>query len=96
MLIQHLPPGGATYRAIHGHGWTDTEYVLASVIDDVRQVTTAVYRTGSGKRVPDPRRFPRPGQDDRPRLGDRAGRSVADVVGYLDSLMPPSTEQKGA
>lgn len=78
------------YRAVHGHGWTETQYVIADLIDATQRVSHSVYQAQAGKkRVPQPRRYPRPG--DRPgydRVGDRGGRSTEDVVSYLDSLKP--------
>lgn len=89
VLVAGLPPGGAAYRAIHGHGWVDEHYILADLIDAVQGNTAAVYRTVSGRRrVPNPRRYPRPGAEHGKTIGDRAGRSSEDVVAYLDSLKP--------
>lgn len=100
MLIQGLPPGGHVYRTVQGHGWVDTDYLIADLIDDTRQGVTATYRTNSRKRVPDPRRYQRPGEDDnRKRVGNRAGQSTESVVAYLDSLMPSTSgtsDRKGA
>lgn len=89
--MEHLPAGGPAYRAVQGHGWTEEHYLLADLIDTAAHTTTAVYRSAAGKkRVPNPRKYPRPGDKryDRP-LGDRGGRSTDEVVSYLDSLKPP-------
>jgi hypothetical protein len=97
VLVQHLPPGGAAYRAVNGHGWTEAHYMLADLYDAVAENTTAVYRSvaGRGKRVSNPRKYPRPGDKGYGKpIGDRGGRSTAEVVSYLDSLKPPNA--KGA
>lgn len=89
MLIEGLPAGGVTYRAVNGHGWTDTHYLLADVIDATNAAAHALVQQQAGKRLAKPRRYPRPG--DTPgyeRTGNRAGRDVGDVVAYLDSLKP--------
>lgn len=98
MLVQHLPPGGAAYRAINGHGWTELHHMLADLWDGVAQNTTAVYRSvANGKRVPNPRKYPRPGDKGYGKpIGNRGGRSTAEVVSYLDSLKPKSRNAKGA
>ena len=63
---------------------------MADLIDATNRVSHSVYQAQAGKkRVPQPRRYARPG--DRPgfdRIGDRGGRSTEDVVSYLDSLKP--------
>lgn len=95
VCVGGLPPGGAAYRAVHGHGWTEQHHLLADLNDAVAQVATATYRVNAGKRrVPNPRRYPRPGEERYGRTGDRGGRSTAEVVSYLDSLKPPA--RKGA
>ena len=90
VLVQHLPPGGAAYRAIQGHGWVEEHFLLADLIDTSQHTTAAVYRVNAGrKRVRNPKRYPRP-TDERPSaIGDRAGRSTAEVLAYLNSLKPP-------
>lgn len=99
VLVEHLPPGGAYYRAVQGHGWVEEHYLLADLIDAENGTATAVYRgaAGKGKRVPNPRRYPRPGQDSYGKaVGDRGGRSIDEVKSYLDSLKPPPAQQKEA
>jgi hypothetical protein len=89
ILIENLPPGGAAYRAVKGHGWTEQQYLTAELIDAQNDTTAATYRTvPGGKRVRTPRRFPRPGQEHGHRVGDRGGRSPEEVLAYLDSLKP--------
>lgn len=87
MLVQHLPPGGALARAVHGHGWGDTEYLLAQLLDDVRRIPPAVYRAAGGKaKDPQPVERPKERRHHPDRLGDLGDRSAADAVAYLDSL----------
>jgi hypothetical protein len=84
-MVEHLPPGGAMYRAALGHGWTDIEHLLAQVIDDVRRIPVAVFRAAGG-RAKEPKPIKRPGQKDAGRIGYRGEHSTEDVVVYLDSL----------
>lgn len=90
VLVQQLPPGGALYRAVNGHGWLDAEYLLAQLLDDVRRIPTAVIRAAGGK-ARDPKPIKRPGEKQPDRLGDRGGRSTEDAIAYLDSLSPKDT-----
>ncbi|WP_051580626.1 hypothetical protein [Pseudonocardia acaciae] len=87
VLVQGLPPGGAAFRAVRGHGWTEAHYLAAELIDAVNAGTTATYRAAAGgKRVRSARPYPRPGGEHATRLGDRGERSSEEVVAYLDSL----------
>lgn len=91
VLIEHLPPGGAFYREVKGHGWTETEYVLADLIDVTQRVSHSVFQAQAGrKRVPQPKRYQRPGEkpEGYDRIGDRGEHSTEEVVSYLDSLKP--------
>lgn len=96
--MQHLPPGGAAYRVVNGNGWTETHHMLADLWDGVAQNTTAVYRSVAGKkRIPNPRKYPRPGDTGYGKpIGDRGSRSSAEVVSFLDSLKPKTPNAKGA
>lgn len=72
---------------MRGHGWVEQHYLLADLIDAVQGNTAAVYRSVSGRRrIPNPKRYPRPGEERGRAIGNRAGRTTADVVAYLDSL----------
>lgn len=63
--------------------------MLADLIDALQNNTAATYRTVAGrKRIPTPRRYPRPGEDRGQTIGDRGDRDADDVVIYLDSLKP--------
>jgi len=85
-MVENLPPGNARTRKLRGHAWGDLEYLLAAVVDRIGENTAATVRALGGKaKVPKP--VPRPGAGPKP-MGDRGGRSVADVKAYLDSLKP--------
>lgn len=72
---------------MQGHGWVEQHYLLADLIDALQDNTAATYRTVSGRRrIPKPRRYPRPGEERGQTIGDRGDRSADDVVIYLDSL----------
>lgn len=85
--MQNLPPRGAVYRAVHGHGWHDLEYLVAQLLDDVRRIPTAVFRA-QGVKAKEPKPIKRPGDKPKGQLGDRAGRPVEEVMAYLDALNP--------
>lgn len=85
-MVQGLPPRGAYYQAVNGHGWDDLEYLLAQLVDDVRRIPGAIYRGAGAKNVQDPKPMKRPGQSAAGRIGDRGDRSVEEVVAWLDSL----------
>jgi hypothetical protein len=85
-MIEGLPPGGPRARALVGHHWGDQEQLLAIIGDRIAEVGVALVKTMGGKaRAPKP--LPRPGQKPTGHIGDRAGRSVSDVIAYLDSLV---------
>lgn len=65
-------------------------YLLADLIDAVGANTAATYRTVAGRRrVPNPRRYPRPGEDHRGHtIGDIGDHDPQKVVAYLESLKP--------
>ncbi|MFC5992952.1 hypothetical protein ACFQE5_01855 [Pseudonocardia hispaniensis] len=91
VLVAHLPAGGAAYRAMNGHGWTETEALLADVCDAVAHVGAAVYRAAPStrrRRIPDPKPHWRPG-DEPQQLGDTSQHDPVDVIRYLDALKPP-------
>jgi hypothetical protein len=76
---------------VRGHGWAEQHYLLADLIDAVQAGTAATYRTVAGRRrVPNPRRYPRPGDDAKRghTIGDIGDHDPQSVVTYLDSLKP--------
>lgn len=89
MRVEHLPPGGPYYRALHdGSYWTDREHLLAEIVD-----TVAAYGAGSiraaGAKIRRPRPIKRPGQTRSGRIGDTSGHDPVLVITYLHSLAPP-------
>jgi hypothetical protein len=89
-MVEHLPAGGAYYRATAGHGWAENEYLLAEVLDAVRENTWAAFAVAprqKGQPPPKkPKRVKRPGEREPSRLGDRGERSTEEVIAWLDSL----------
>jgi hypothetical protein len=67
----------------------EQHYLLADLIDAVGANTAATYRTVAGRRrVPNPRRYPRPGEERTKTIGDIGEHSPESVVTYLESLKP--------
>jgi hypothetical protein len=90
-LVEHLPPGGAFYRATQGHGWTEVEALLADLFDAVNGVAAAVYRSAPGrkrKHIANPKPHPRPGRERELHIGDIGDHDPETVVVYLRSLSP--------
>ncbi|WP_158884000.1 hypothetical protein [Amycolatopsis anabasis] len=91
MLIEHLPPTSAFHRAVHGHSWTDVEYLLAIVADRLAENTFVTGRAGQMKGLHRPKPLARPGEEEQGRIGDRGEHSTEDVVLYLDQFKPDRT-----
>lgn len=65
VLIGGLPPGSALHRAM-GQPWSETEHLLASVIDGLQAVTEMVRAANSeDHQFTPPEPFPRPGEEQR-------------------------------
>ncbi|OXM69625.1 hypothetical protein [Amycolatopsis vastitatis] len=88
MLIEHLPPTSAFHRAVHGHAWSDVEYLLAIVADRLGENTFVTGRAAGMKGVRRPRPLSRPGEEDKDRIGDRGEADTEDVIAYLDQYKP--------
>ncbi len=88
MLIEHLPPTSAFHRTVHGHAWTDVEYLLAIVADRLAENTMVTGRGAGMKGLRRPRPLSRPGEPDKDRIGDRGDVDAADVIAYLDQYKP--------
>lgn len=91
-LVANLPPGGAFYRATQGHGWTETEALLADVYDAVMNAVTAVYRAAPASKrrhIANPKPHPRPGQARTRTVGDTSEHDPRVVLRYLEQLKPP-------
>jgi hypothetical protein len=61
VLMQRLPAGAWKKDAGPG-SWTETDYLLANVIDAVNQVSWVVAQSNSKRKVPVPKPVERPGQ----------------------------------
>lgn len=85
--MENLPPSSARARKQRGHAWLDTEYLLAAIVDRIGENTAATVRVMGGK-AKTPKSVPRPGAEAPKTVGNRGGRSVAEVKAYLDSLKP--------
>ncbi|WP_370944004.1 hypothetical protein AB5J62_33525 [Amycolatopsis sp. cg5] len=76
---------------MHGHSWTDVEYLLAIVADRLAENTFVTGRGAQMKGLHRPKPLPRPGEEEKGHIGDRGERSTEDVVTYLDSFKPDRT-----
>lgn len=65
VLIRGLPPDSATARSMAGHGWSQTDYILADVFDAVQHNTWVTGVSASGKSAKRPSLYPRPGNKKR-------------------------------
>lgn len=61
VVVTNAPPGSALVRAIAGHVWSVTDYLLASVID---QLATANWQRQGKASARRPKPIPRPGVED--------------------------------
>jgi hypothetical protein len=77
--------------------WTETDYLLAEVIDRLGAVVYTVAASNGGK-PPRPKPFPRPGdkQQQRGRYGNRGGLTSEQAIQRLRLLQQPTTEQAQA
>ncbi len=80
---------------VHGHAWSDVEYLLAVIADRVAEGTFVTGRGAQMKGLHRPKPVPRPGDEHKGRIGDRAGRSAEDVIAYLDTFKPDRSAVAG-
>lgn len=67
VLLHRLPMG--TWKKDHGPAsWSEEAYLMANVIDAVNQVSWVVAQSNSRKKIPMPKPFLRPGQEDKKKL----------------------------
>ncbi len=85
VLVAYLPAGGAYQFAVHDHTWSDREFLLAQLVDDVRRIPVAVFRAAGGN-AREPKPIERPGQDTPGRIGDRGDHDTGTVIDFLDRL----------
>ena len=72
-MVEHLPHDSALHRAVRGHAWKETEYLLAEVADAVRTLAgiTVAVNSKRPKSVKMPEPLPRPtdeAEEERKRL----------------------------
>lgn len=65
-LVENLPPESSTAAAVRSEpdaaGWSTTEFLLASVVDAVRENTFANMQVRTKKRLKPPGKLPVPGR----------------------------------
>lgn len=86
-LVEHLPPGSATWIAAHGQValWETTHELLALLIEVVHHQTRMIAKAFGGRDIGEPLRLPRPYEPTTPDEAQRVQRleSVEDVAGFL-------------
>lgn len=92
MLLAHLPPDSATYRALHPdeEPWTRVEHLLAGVFDALQ--TIAWQNSSQGRKSPPPRPKPLP----RPGIattGEHWGTPapLSEIKTRLAAMAPPGS-----
>lgn len=88
MLVQGLPPDGATARAVNGHAWTLSDFHRADQVDLLARIDVALrnaYRAEKAPPVPWPEPVWRPGQES-PEQKRKAKKRAAQAAreGYED------------
>jgi hypothetical protein len=80
-LVEHLPPGSATVRQLDPNdGWSQEQELLATIVDMMGENTRVLLAANGVKKLPEPTRFPRPGDD---RLGKRVQSDTEDVRAFF-------------
>jgi hypothetical protein len=89
-LIRHLPLDSATARAQHGEAvaWSDTEHLLAGIVDLLAGANWQRAQAGSKNRIPRPKPLPRPGQKPTERRYGSTNLSAENVKKLLHSFDP--------
>lgn len=84
VMVEHLPPGSAFHRAVRGHGWQESEYLLAETADAVRTLAaiTVAVNSKRPKSVKMPEPLPRP-VDEAEEAKKQAEREAAEQA-YTD------------
>jgi hypothetical protein len=73
---------------VHGHAWTDVEYLLAVIADRIGETTFVTGRGAGMKGLRRPKPVPRPGEEANGHIGHRGEATTEDVVTYLDQYKP--------
>lgn len=71
IIVRHLPPTSALSRAMHPEyeGWTREEMMLADTFDAIRSAAVSIVGALAGKRLRDPKPYPRPWARDERQIG---------------------------
>ncbi|MEU3020087.1 hypothetical protein ABZ635_22130 [Nocardiopsis sp. NPDC007018] len=89
VMVEHLPQDSALHRAVRGHGWQESEYLLAEVADAVRTLAaiTVAVNSKRPKSVKMPEPLPRPiDEADEARKAEErayAEQAYSDLVSAL-------------
>ena len=95
-------PGSALYASVHGHHWTQTDALIADLIDAVQGNTYAVLVAGGAENLTPPEPFPRPEalmaptSDTRPAGAIGAPGDADSVEAWLTRLNGADSERRGA
>lgn len=98
VLLRELPRDSATAKALYGPRveWSDTEYLLAGVVDLLAQGNWMFARVNSKAKVAHPEPVRRPGEaDTRKRMG-RTTMKPEQVKAWLASMNPPEEGEVAA
>lgn len=92
VLGQGLPADSVFVRARRGHAWTDTEYLLAAAVNDLRLGRAEAVAVGSGKQPRKPQLIEPPQDAPTPESEAEQERAVerkaAFEAGPLAALFP--------
>lgn len=92
--MRGLPPEAAVWRAETG-GWTQTDHLLASLIEVTDAVELRALKAQGAKRTPKPIRFPRPGDRSAPPKKAPTPAAVAALGGAV-TYVPEGVSNGGS
>jgi hypothetical protein len=81
VMVENLPNTSATYARMQGTPWTDAEFLLHGLINEMRQLIAVVQWTGSGK-YRQPEFLPLPTEVAQER--ERKARASEAALAYID------------
>ncbi|AXQ65139.1 tail assembly chaperone [Gordonia phage Schmidt] len=88
-MIKWLPPVNARAAAQNDGVWWSDLHALINLLEfRIRENTAQIAVLGGGK-PKDQKHNPKPWKRPEDTLGDTGGRSVAEVMAYLESIAPP-------
>lgn len=85
-MVENLPPDSATARATRGHNWLDEHYMVADLIDVLRQLAAwqvAAHSKDGQYRQPPPYFRPEHRADEEAKQAKRE-RAAEQAIAYLD------------